>query len=505
MGCSLQKADRDPMDLNARRPPDEGGTPRATLTMYSPLSAIMRRDPVCVPLDATVRQALETMERMSIGSIVVADPSRRVPLGIFTLQDLLRRVTLPGSDLQEPIATVMTGGLITLGPQASAHQAALTMARNGVRRVVVVDTEGKLAGIVGQEDLFGLHQVGLKEVSDRIQSAHDVDGLRAAGQAIRELADGLMAQGTSAETLTHFVSTLNDLLTIRAIDLAADEHELPPVPMCWIALGSEGRLEQTFATDQDNGIIFEADDADAEHVREALLPFARAVNEKLEACGFALCKGGVMAGNPRWCLRLSEWRRTFSRWMDVPDPEAVLHASIFFDLRAVHGNEILAERLRAWLLPEAAGHPLFLHLLAEDAISFDPPLGMLRDFAFDGSKEHPHTLDLKGRGSRLFVDAARVLALTHRVEPTSTAERLRAVAEAANLGAEGVAALVDGFHFIHLMRLRNQRRLRGADPGRANRIDPGELNDLERSILKEAFRQARKLQSRLVQDYQLRT
>jgi CBS domain-containing protein len=485
--------------------PEDGEPLRATLSMYSPLSAIMRREPVTVPLEATVRQALETMERMRISSIVVTDPARRVPLGIFTLQDLVRRVTLPGGDLGEPIAAVMTSGLITLGPHATAHQAALTMARNGVRHVVVVDAQGKLAGIVEQEDLFGLQQLGLKEVSDRIQSARDVDGLRAAAQAIRELSDGLMARGTSAETLTHFVSTLNDLLTIRTIDLAADEHELPPVPMCWIALGSEGRLEQTFATDQDNGIIFEADEGDAEHVREALLPFARSVNAKLEACGFALCKGGIMAGNPRWCLRLPEWRRTFSRWIDEPEAEAVLHANIFFDLRPIHGNEMLSEQLRDWLLPRAADHPLFLRLMAEDAVRFEPPLGVLRDFTFDGSKEHPHTLDLKSRGSRLFVDAARVLALAHRIAPTSTAERLREVAEPANLGAEGVAALVDGFHFIHLLRLRHQRRRRPADPVGANRIDPDELNDLDRSVLKEAFRQARKLQTWLTSRFQLRT
>jgi len=478
--------------------------PRATtVSMFSPLLAIVRPATVTVPLEATIRDALETMERMGTSSVIVADLERNVPLGIFTLHDLVSRVTLAGGDLNEPIASVMTSGLITLGPQASAHQAALTMARNDVRHIVVVDTEGRLVGLVAQEDLFGLQQVGVNDVSDRIQSARDVEGLRAAARAIRELADGLIAQGIGAETLTHHVSTLNDLLTIRAIDLTSDEHELPPVPMCWIALGSEGRLEQTFSTDQDNGIIFEADDADAEHVREALLPFARGVNEKLDACGFPLCKGGIMAGNPRWCLRLPEWRRTFFRWIDEPVPDAVLNANIFFDLRAIHGNELLAERLREWILAEAAQRPLFLRQMAEDALRFPPPLGMLRDFAYDGSKEYPHTIDLKARGSRLFVDAARVLALAHRLAPTNTAERLRAAAEPAHLGVANVAALVDGFHFIHLVRMRNQRRI-GADSGRANRIDPLELNELERTVLKEAFRQVKKLQSWLSSEYQLR-
>jgi CBS domain-containing protein len=471
--------------------------------MYSPLSAIVRRDAATARLDATVRETLEAMERRGAGSVVVTDGSGRVPLGIFTLQDLVRRVTLAGGDLGDPVAAVMTSGLITLGPQASAHQAALTMARNGVHQVVVVGVDGALVGVVTQEELFGLQQVGVKEISDRIQAARDRDGLCAAAEAIRGLADRLIAQGLAAETITHQVSTLNDLLTIRVIEVTQDAHELPPVPLCWIALGSEGRLEQTFSTDQDNGIVFEAEEADADAVRAALLPFARAVNETLDACGFPLCKGEVMAGNPRWCLRLEEWQRTFHQWMSRPEPEALLNATIFFDLRAIHGNELLAERLRAWLCEEAPRYPLFLRLLAEHAVSCTPPLGLLRDFAFDGSREHPHTIDLKARGSRPYVDAARVLALAHGIAPTSTAERLRAAADAASLGAEAVAAMVDGFHFIHLLRMRNQRR--GGGAGRANRVDPDELNELERSVLKEAFRQAKRLQGCLESRFQLRT
>jgi CBS domain-containing protein len=448
-----------------------------------------------------VRETLEVMDRRRASSVVVTDGSGRVPLGVFTHRDLVRRVALPGGDLGEPVAAVMTSGLITLGPEASAHQAALAMARSGVRQLVVVDADGALAGVVTQEDLFGLQQVGVREIADLVQAAGDEGGLRAAAGAIRALADRLMAQGVGAETLTHHLSTLNDLLTIRAIELAQDAHALPPVPFCWIALGSEGRLEQTFVTDQDNGIVFDAEEGEAEEVRAALLPFARAVNTLLDACGFPLCRGGVMAGNPRWCLRLSEWRRAFQGWLDTPDPEAVLHATIFFDLRPIHGSVRLAERLGAWLRAEAPRHPLFLRQLAEAAVSTPPPLGVLRDFSFD-SREHPRTLDLKGRGSRPFVDGARALALAHGIAATSTAERLRAAAGPAGLAAEEVAALVDGFHVVHLLRLRNQRR--GGEPGRANRVDPSALNELQRTVLKEAFRQARRLQAVLESRFELR-
>jgi CBS domain-containing protein len=470
------------------------------MTMFRPLSAILRQ-PATVPLDASVRAALETMERRGDDAVVVTDLERRIPLGIFTLQDLLRRVTLPGGDLQEPVAAVMTSGLITLRPHATAHHAALTMARNGVRHVVVVDAGGRLAGLVTQDELFGAPRAGVKEIANQLQAATDLEALRAAAAAIRSYAGGLLEQGVGVETLTHHVSTLNDLLTIRILEGTADECDLPPVPLCWIALGSEGRLEQTFCTDQDNALIFEADEADADRVRARLLPFARAVNERLDACGFPLCKGEVMASNPRWCLTLAGWRSAFDAWIEVPEPQALLDSTIFFDLRPVYGDASLAERLRESLLASAADRPIFLRTMAENALRCRPPLGVLRDFVYDRSAEFPHTIDLKS-SSRPFVDSARILALAHGVPHTSTAERLRAVDEAIRFGPAQLAALVDAFHFVHLMRLRSQCRPDGAGAG-TNRVDPAELNDLDRHTLKEAFRQARKLQAHLARRYEI--
>jgi CBS domain-containing protein len=140
--------------------------------------------------------------------------------------------------------------------------------------------------------------------------------------------------------------------------------------------------------------------------------------------------------------------------------------------------------------------------MTQNALAARPPLGRIRDFVVDRSKEFPHTLDLKAHGSRIFVDAARILALEHGIAHTSTAERLRAAAEVGALDRDGVAALVDGFHFVHLLRLRNQFRRDAAREG-ANRIDPRRLTPLDRVVLKEAFRQARRLQERLALDHRV--
>jgi len=396
----------------------------------------------------------------------------------------------------------MTTDLVTLRPEATAYQAALAMARRGLRHLLVVDQEKRLVGIVSQNDLFALQRVGVKEISQEIRDAVDLASLQASARDIRRLVDTMMAQGIGAEPLTHFISTLNDLLTLRIIELTLREVPVPDVPWCWIALGSEGRLEQTLSTDQDNGIIFAASAADAPDLRSRFLPFAQAVNRKLDACGFPLCKGNIMAGNPQWCLSLEEWQARFSEWIHNAEPQSLLNAAIFFDFRPLYGEEELAVALRDWLLAHTAGAPIFLLHMVQGALQCQPPLGLIRDFTYDDSKDHPHTIDLKMYGSRPFVDAARVLALARGIPHTSTAQRLRAVAEKISFARDDVSAIIDGFYFIQLLRLRRQQKLEGtAAP--VNRIDPDHLNELDRHILKESFKQARKLQNRLALDFRL--
>jgi CBS domain-containing protein len=273
----------------------------------------------------------------------------------------------------------------------------------------------------------------------------------------------------------------------------------------WLAFGSDGRTEQTISTDQDNGLIFDAEPGVAAGAaRQRLLPFAQAVNRALAACGFPLCEGNIMAGNPRWCLSLGEWLACFDSWISNTDPQALLGAVIFFDFRVLHGREDLAERLRERLLARAAATPRFLRQMAEQALGTRPPLGLLSDFATEEAPDGSRTLDLKMSGARLFVDAARVMALAAGVAHTSTAERLRQGGPRLRIPPAETSAFVESFFFIQLLRLRRQAR----SPDSAaheppNRINPDDLNEVERRMLVECLRQARRLQRRLALDYQL--
>jgi len=361
----------------------------------------------------------------------------------------------------------------------------------------------KFCGVVSERDLFALQRLSLRRISADIAAAMSIADVQVAAARIRLLARNLLAQGIGAESLTQFIAELNDRVTCRVIELTLANHALDDVAFCWIALGSEGRLEQTFSTDQDNGIIFDIPAGQsAAALRERLLPFANEVNRALAACGFPLCKGGIMAGNPRWCLGIDEWQAMFSDWIRNSAPEALLNAAIFFDFRPLSGVAALADRLRDGLFATASVNRRFLHQMAVNALQTQPPLGLVQDFVTSGSGRDTNTLDLKAQGARLFVDAARIYALQYSIAATGTAARIRHFAGKAGVDPAEIGAVLDAFFFIQILRLRHDIFDASDAAPSPNRIAPDRLNPLERRILKEALRSARRVQKRLALDYQ---
>lgn len=442
--------------------------------MLAPLRSVLKRAPVSCGPDTPLREVLKTMRTQRIGSMVVVD-ERQVPIGIFTIVDVLAKVAEPQASAEPqanlgavPVSSVMTPGPVTLEEEATLADAALEMARRGIRHIIVT-RDGRLAGVVSERDLFALQRASLHRTTERILIAASPEALADAAADVRELGRSLLAHGVAAEQLTAMVSALNDTLTQRLIGLVSVKHQLDG-PWCWLALGSEGRMEQTFVTDQDNALIVSADR------KKAFLQFAEEVNRGLAAAGFPLCKGEVMAMNPRWCLTLQEWRRVFDDWIRNPLPEALLNAAIFFDFRTLAGEARLAGTLRDAVLAQTRANRTFLRALTRAALESAPPLGLLKDFSSD-------EIDLKAQGVRPFVDAARVLALGDGIAETGTAPRLR---------AKGEAQAAEAFHFVQTLRLRH-----------GNRVRVSALSPIDRRVLKEAFREAALLQQRIRLDAQL--
>jgi CBS domain-containing protein len=466
------------------------------------LGSRLRRDPVACVADTSIGQALQAMQRENVGSIIVTDARQR-PVGVFTLRDLLARVALPGVDLQQPMAGVMSPSPISLPASAFAFEAAMLMAKHKLHHVCVVEGH-RLVGVISERDLFSLQRVGLVNLSKAIGRAGDIETLQGLQGDIHQLIAQMIAQGVQVDQITQIITLLNDNVTRKVIELCCREFPEPTVPFTWMAFGSEGRQEQTLKTDQDNGILFEPPEGvSPDSIREELLPRARRINEALDQVGYPLCTGNIMASNPECCLSAAEWRKRFSVWIDQGTPEHLLKATIFFDFRTIEGNARPVEALRDWLTDRVSGNGRFLHMMAANALRNRPPLGLVRDFVVSNEPDHPNSLDLKVQGLTPFVDGARILGLAHRVRETSTLERLKALGEAGHVPKKEEKAWRDAYAYIQFLRMRQHHEQEARGETTSNRVNPDHLNELDRRILKESFRQARKLQSRIALDYQL--
>lgn len=474
----------------------------ALYSLNTPLSDIAIRQPVVCPAHTPIQAGVSAMHEASVGSIVITDV-RSVPLGIFTLRDLRQLIAEGVADLQQPISSVMTHLPFRLHYSASAFDAAIAMTREHIGHICVVEGDA-LVGVVSERDLFALQRVDLVRLARAISNAAGLPELLRLRTDIHRLVDSMLAHGASASQLTYIITLLNDQTTCRVIELCKQQYGDPGIPFTWLCFGSEARGEQTLHTDQDNGILFEADnDAQARQMRQRLLPLARHINEMLAECGFTLCTGQIMASNPELCLSRHEWQKRFTQCIRSATPENLLASSIFFDFRAVWGDMRAAKALFNGVLQLVADAPDFQRMLARNALNNRPPLGLFRNFVVSGSGQDKHTVDLKIQGLAPFVDGARILALAHGINATGTVQRLEQLKQLKLIDALDADAYEEAYQFLQLLRMQQHQRQQQQQRPFSNRVSPEKLNQLDQRILRESFRQAQRLQASLSLRYQL--
>jgi len=467
------------------------------------LGELAMRHPVVCERHTPLREAVALMHEQQVGSIVIVD-AQRFPLGIFTLRDLRQVVADASADFARPIADHMTHNPFYLSPQASAFDAAIAMTERHIAHVCLVEDK-RLCGVVSERDLFSLQRVDLVHLARTIRHATRIESLVSLRGEISQLVERMLAHGASSTQITQIITLLNDHTVCRVIELAIEDKGDPGVPFSWLCFGSEGRREQTLHTDQDNGILFDARDAaHAAEIRGRLLPLAQHINQGLAQCGFTLCKGNIMAGNPELCLSRAEWARRFAAFIREATPENLLASSIYFDLRVVWGDDNACEQLRQSILEQVADNRLFQRMMADNALRQRPPVGRFREFVLTRQgNDKAATLDLKVQGLTPFVDGARLLALANGISANNTLERLRELVSREVIDPLDGAAYEEAYHFIQQTRMQQHQLQSRQNLPYSNRVDPDSLNHLDRRILRESLRQAQRLQSSLSLRYQL--
>ncbi len=447
---------------------------------------IATREVITAPEDISVREAAEIMSDRNISSLVLLD-AHGFPSGMVTDRDLRNKVVARGRDVSGRVGDIMSVTVIKSESRDYCFEALLKMMRYHIHHLLVVD-KGQMKGIITSHDLMMLQGRSPLSVARDIEGQDTIDGLAAASQKIDRLISLLITEGAKASHITRIMTEINDRLLKKVLEITEAKLGPPPLGYCWIVFGSEGRKEQTFRTDQDNAIVYEDPKDNDSEAAEYFAEFGVRMKDSLVRCGIPACSADYMASNPQWRQPLSVWKKYFSDWVNGPTPEAILRSLIFFDFRPVHGNVLLAEQLRSFLGHEIKGSGIFLGQMADAVLRNRPPLDFLGRVS--GEKRGPHAgkFNIKVNGLCPIIDIARLYGLELGMYQTSTLARLAELRDRDSTAAGFSQELEQAFEFLTSLRLRHQfQQIRkGAEPD--NFIDPGGFSNMEKTLLREAFR-----------------
>ncbi|GAB3026098.1 histidine kinase [Nocardioides flavus (ex Wang et al. 2016)] len=461
---------------------------------------LVARAPVSIRADASVLEAARLMTAERISSVLVTDGAGLV--GILTDRDLRTRVLAAAHDPASPVSTVMTPDPTTTTSDTPALEALLELVRRNIHHLPVVE-DGQPVGMVTATDLLRLQQANPVFLVGDLAKAHDVATVAELATRLPGVVVGLVRQGTSAHDAGRVVTSVGDAIEQRVIALAEARLGAPPVPYAWVTLGSRARFEQALGADQDHALVLH-DDYRPEVHATWFGELAELVTSSLETVGYPRCRGGKMASNPQWRQPLATWRDNVGRWTRTPTPDAVLEASVFFDLRHQHGDPGLTAELVAVQRRSAQGSPIFLAHLAAAAASHHTPLGFFRGLVVERTGEHRDALDVKRGGINTIVEIARLHALACGSGATSTVARLEDAVEAGRISPVLGADLRDAWEFLAHLRLRHQvEQVRAGSPA-DSWVDPSALSHFEKRHLKAAFGVIRSAQGAIAQHYPVR-
>ena len=470
------------------------------LFLHEPI-ANLGRDAVICMMDTSIERLSRLMTARMVTAALVSSETGDI-IGIVTDHDLRARVLAENIELSAPIHTIMSAPLTKISERALIYEALMRMEEKGVRHLAVEDQNGQIVSVIDSKSLIQFQRYGPIVLTREISRAKSPDEVAQYCERKTPLVKTLMDSSARPRHVTNMLASICDAATERLIHLAVEELGPPPASFAFIAMGSQGRQEQTLLTDQDNGIIFTpAADADPEKVKDYFLRLGTRVSNGLDRAGYPLCRGNVMASNPRWCRSLPDWLSGFDEWVHKSEPQEIIDISIFFDFRTVYGDAELTHELRRQIHTALLDEPAFFHHFAQNAVMFKPPFRLLGNiYLSGGATEHSGEINLKDAMMPI-VSFARLYALRHQINQTHTLERIEGLTERNIILSSSRDEITAAYDFLMQLRLQNQLAAIQAGKPPQNIIHPGRLGYLQQELLKQAFAQIAAVQKKVSYDF----
>lgn len=449
---------------------------------------ISSRQVFCAEGD-TLEEAARRLIGEDVKTAVVIDSNKKF-LGTIGLKELVDASLLKGASPRQTIGPIVEKGLKAINSDSYFFDALHEMMRKRTDTLIVMTGE-KIEGVLTSLDLLQFRGREVLSLIRNIEDARSFDELNLLRQDVESVLRVLIGDGAVASHACKIVSELNDRIVRRAIRLSEKTLGAAPIPYAWLGLGSEGRKEQTLLTDQDNAILFDSpgNSEKARSAEEYFKALSDRVVNGLSECGFPLCKGNIMATNPRYFGDLSSWKEKTARWISISAEkgEDLVDIYTFLDFRAVYGSEILEEALRSHVIGEFRKHTYALRMLAQPIVSIPIPLGFFKNFLVEKNGKYKNTVNIKTHGLLPLCTCVKLLAFFGEVAEVNTLERIRGLAEKGIIPADRSEFFEQAFETFLALKIHNN--LNNLDQGRdfSNNINPALLGTKQKQLLKDSF------------------
>ena len=410
-------------------------------------------------------------------------------VGILTRSDLLKATIIDRLPIESPVGPLVRRPVVSVAQDDLVSTALLKMTKNNKRRVAVT-ANSDFIGVLEDIDLLSFLAGNSQLIAGRIGRAGSVADLAQAARMINPQVRTLRRQGVKIDVVCEIVSDLNRHLHARLFSLVAPKSIRDSG--CLIVMGSEGRGEQTFRTDQDNGLILSGPVAEAD-----LATFRADMFEALAQCGFPPCPGEVMVRNPVWSKTLDAYRDDFVAWLALDDETGVMNTAIFYDAEATAGDAGLLRAAKQALIDLMHGERVHLARFARAVDAFPTPIGIFNNLVT--SRADGDALDLKKGGIFPIVHGVRALSLEKGLHETATTRRIAELAELGVFDAQFARELTQALHY--LMTLKLDAQVAEAHP--TSLVKPGELSTMERDLLRDAFHVVKRLREHVRRHFNL--
>lgn len=455
--------------------------------------------PVLTSADKTIGESIAMLERSKSGCLVLTSTKNEV-IGIVTNNDIRNRVIELKLDFDNPSYMIMSSPVVSAPDQITMKEAFSVCRSKNISHLILKNSLGKVTGV------FSLYHFLLKhlEVSDHenegIAHAISVEDLRDAYRKLQVKVSALIQNGMPVSFITGITTRFSDEVVKKLAEFAINELGKPPADFAFICMGSEGRMEETLLTDQDNAIVYDDVPKEMEQsVKIYFERFSKIVCEHLNKVGYLFCKGNIMAMNPQWCKPFTSWLNYFRKWIMEPEPQNLLEATIFFDFRHIYGDEKLVTTLRERINSMVKENPPFLYHMANNTVQLKPlhlPSGNIH------ADKHTDYIELKSALVPLIM-FARTYALSNEITLTSTTERLRQLKEKGVIADDHYAELIFAYHFLMGLRLKTQAFQMQGNEKLSNILVYTNISKTEFYILKKVISDIQDLQIKMKNDFRI--